>query len=154
MSDIRYYAAAFKERSIKPFLIVFDLSMFHNATRIAAEGLLVGTQVYNLVFDIPDTLPYSPKSLDIFLGQIPEDSVWFLSRHHAHGSRDFLYALEHGGCVRVGFEDSPFLSTGHRARSNAELVEEVVRSAESLGRKVVDSRRTREILGIHLTKTG
>jgi 3-keto-5-aminohexanoate cleavage enzyme len=152
MSDIRYYAAALKERSIKPFLIVFDLSMFHNAARIAAEGLLEGAQVYNLVFDIPDTLPYTPKTLDIFLGQLPEDAVWFLSRHHARGSKDFLYALERGGCVRVGFEDSPFLSTGARARSNAELIEEVVRSAESVGRKVVDPQRAREILGIRPSK--
>jgi 3-keto-5-aminohexanoate cleavage enzyme len=152
MSDIRYYAAALKERNVKPFLIVFDLSMFHNATRIRAEGLLEGTQVYNLVFDIPDTLPYSKKTLDIFLDQLPEDSVWFISRHHAHGSKDFLYALERGGCIRVGYEDGPFLSTGARARSNAELVEEVVRAAESVGRKVVDSRRAREILGIPALK--
>ena len=152
MSDIRYYATALKARNIKPFLIVFDLSMFHNASRIRGEGLLEGTQVYNLVFDIPDTLPYSPKTLDIFLDQLPEGAIWFISRHHAQGSKGFLYALERGGCIRVGFEDGPFLSTGDRARSNAELVEEIVRSAESAGRKVVDPQRAREIFGIPALK--
>ena len=50
--------------------------------------------------------------------------------------------------VRVGYEDGPFLSSGERARSNAELVEEVTRAARSVGREVVTPDRARMILGI------
>lgn len=148
MSDIRYYATQLKSHKIKPSLCVFDLSMFHNASRLAEEDLLEGNHVYNFVFDIPDALPFSQKVLDIFLDQLPEKSVWFLTRHHAPGWRGFRAALERGGHVRVGYEDGPFLSTGKRARSNAELVEEVVKAAEATGRRVVEPPRAREILGI------
>jgi len=50
--------------------------------------------------------------------------------------------------VRVGFEDGPFISSEKMARSNAELVEDIVQAAESLGRKVVGTKKTREVLGI------
>ncbi len=148
ISDMRFYARELKDRDIKPFLCVFDLSMFHNAKRLEQEGYLTPPYVYNLVFDIPDTLPFSLRSFEIFLDHLPEDSPWFLTRHHARGLEDFRAALEHGGHVRVGYEDGPFLSSGKRASSNAELVEEVVEAARSLGREVVGPDRAREILGI------
>jgi 3-keto-5-aminohexanoate cleavage enzyme len=148
MSDVRYYATEMKNRKIKPVLNVFDLSMFNNARQLEAEGLLEGTKVYNMVFDIQDTLPFSREILFFFLSLLPEDAVWFLSRHHAQGWPAFRDALEHGGHVRVGYEDSPFLSTGKHARDNAEIVEEMVKSAHQIGRRVVDSKRAREIIGI------
>ena len=57
------------------------------------------------------------------------------------------------GCWEVAMSISdtktdPFLSTGERASSNAEIVEEIVGAAHQIGRKVVDSQRTREIIGI------
>lgn len=148
ISDMRFYAHELKDRNIKPFLCVFDLSMFHNARRLEQEEYLTSPHVYNLVFDIPDTLPFSLRSFEIFLDHLPEDSPWFLTRHHARGWEDFRAALERGGHVRVGYEDGPFLSSGKRASSNAELVEEVVEAARSLGREVVGPDRAREILGI------
>lgn len=148
ISDMRFYARELKDRDIKPFLCVFDLSMFHNARRLEQEGYLTPPYVYNLVFDIPDTLPFSMRSFEIFLDHLPEDSTWFLTRHHARGWEDFRVALERGGHVRVGYEDGPFLSSGKRASSNAELVEEVAEAARSLGREVVGPDRAREILGV------
>jgi 3-keto-5-aminohexanoate cleavage enzyme len=120
--------------------------MFSNARRLREEGLLDDPLIYNLVFDAPDALPYSKKYLDIFLDQMPANAVWFLTRHHAPGSLGFRDALERGGHVRVGFEDGPFISSGQKARSNAELVEDIVQAAESLGRKVVGCVKAREIL--------
>ena len=56
--------------------------------------------------------------------------------------------MELGGHVRLGFEDSPFLSNGKRARSNVELVEDAVEQAQKAGRKVVRADRAREIIGL------
>ena len=148
MSDIRYYATELKKNGIRPSLCIFDLSMFNNARRLQDEGLLEGPLIYNLIFDMPDALPYSKKYLDIFVDQMPEDAIWFLTRHQAPGWLGFRDALERGGHVRVGFEDGPFISSGQKARSNGELVEDMVQAAESLGRNVVGTNRTREILGM------
>ena len=148
MPEMRFYAQELKKRGIKPFICIFDLSMFYNGLRLEEEGLMSPPYVYNLVFDIPDTLPFSMKSLEIFLDHLPENSPWFLTRHHSIGVKDLHAALERGGHVRVGYEDGPFLSSGKRARSNADLVEEVAEAARSAGRKVVNPERAREILGI------
>jgi len=148
MSDILFYARELKKRNLKPFLDCFDLSHFSCVERLEREGLVSPPYTFGLVFDIPDTLPYRGRYLDIFLYELPEDSIWFLVRHHAKGAKGFMRALEEGGHVRVGYEDGPFLSNGQRARSNAELVEDIVKAAEKVGRKVVGPDRAREIMGI------
>jgi 3-keto-5-aminohexanoate cleavage enzyme len=148
ISEIRYYARELRQRRIKPFLCVFDLSMLYNVKRLEEEGVISRPLVYNLVFDTPGCLPFTKKTLDLYLDLIPEGSHWFLTRHHSKGWEDFRLALEHGGNVRVGYEDSPFLYSGKRAQSNAELVEEVAREARLLGRKVIDPQRAREIMAI------
>lgn len=146
--DIRYYAQELRKRNIKPFLCIFDLSMLHNVEHLKKEGLISPPLVYNFVFDIPGCLPFSEKTLDFFLNYIPNNSPWFITRHHARGWKDFQMALERGGHVRVGYEDSPFLSSGEMAQSNADLVGEIARTAQSFGRKVVHPDRARKILGI------
>jgi 3-keto-5-aminohexanoate cleavage enzyme len=148
ISDIRFYAQELKKRKIKPFLCIFDLSMFYNAQRLENGKLISPPYAYNFVFDMPDSLPFSAKTLDTFLDYLPKDSHWFLTRHHSNGWEGFRLALERGGHVRVGYEDGPFLSSGKRAQSNSELVEEVLKAAPSLGRRVVSPDRAREMLGI------
>jgi 3-keto-5-aminohexanoate cleavage enzyme len=51
-----------------------------------------------------------------------------------------------GGHVRVGLEDNIYYSKGVLARSNAELVERVVRIAREFGREIADPKETRKIL--------
>ena len=57
-------------------------------------------------------------------------------------------AISLGGHVRVGMEDNPFLSPGQYARSNAELVEKVVRIAHDLGREIATPDEARKIAQI------
>jgi 3-keto-5-aminohexanoate cleavage enzyme len=51
-----------------------------------------------------------------------------------------------GGHVRVGFEDNLYLSKGVRAKSNAELVEKVVRLAKELDREIASPAEARALL--------
>ena len=54
--------------------------------------------------------------------------------------------------MRVGFEDNIYLSRGVPAKSNAELVEKIVRIAKELGWEIATPDEAREIL--HLPKRG
>lgn len=148
IADIYFYAEKLQERGLTPFLDCFDLSHFNCLGKLEKDGLVSAPYTFGLVFDIPNALPYQDRYVDIFLQELPPQSIWFLARHHAPGAQGFIKALEQGGHVRVGYEDGPFLSNGQRARSNAELVEEVVKLAEAVGRKVVGPERAREIMGI------
>jgi len=57
-------------------------------------------------------------------------------------------AIMMGGHARVGFEDNIFISKGVLAKSNAELVEKVVRIARELGREIATPDEARAILGL------
>ncbi len=146
--EIRYYAKRMKSRKIKPIFYIFDLSMFHNVLRLKEEVPFSSPDIFGLIFDIQDGLPFKKRYLEFFIKELPKGALWFLLRHHSRGWRDFRDALELGGHIRVGFEDSPFLTTGGKANSNAELVKEIIKAAKAIGRKVVNPERAREILGI------
>ena len=51
-----------------------------------------------------------------------------------------VQALVMGGNVRVGMEDTAYFRKGELARSNAQLVERVVRLARELGREAAGPR--------------
>jgi len=53
-----------------------------------------------------------------------------------------------GGNVRVGLEDNIYYKKGELAKSNAQLVERVVRLAREIGREVATPEEARKILGI------
>jgi uncharacterized protein (DUF849 family) len=53
-----------------------------------------------------------------------------------------------GGHVRVGLEDNIFIEKGVLAKSNAELVEKVVRIAKEFGRDIASPEEAREFLGL------
>ena len=77
---------------------------------------------------------------------VPEGSPWSVC---AVGLDEFpmtTMAMIMGGHVRVGFEDNIYLSKGVPAKSNAELVEKVVRIARELGREIAGPSEAREIL--------
>jgi uncharacterized protein (DUF849 family) len=57
-------------------------------------------------------------------------------------------AIITGGHARVGFEDNIFIEKGVLAKSNAELVEKVVRIARELGREIATPDEARKILGL------
>ena len=146
--EILFYANALKSRNLKPTLTVFDLSHLQCVEPLADAHLIEPPYVFNFVFDVPNALPYKQRYMDVYLREIPQNSIWFLTRYHARGVKDLRPAFELGGHPRVGYEDGPFLSDGTRARSNAQLVEEVARAAEAAGRKIASADRTREILEI------
>jgi len=148
LPDIIFYAKELQKRKLKPFIDCFDLSHFSSFTRLEKLNLIHPPYTVGLVFDIPDSLPYNDRYLDLFLQEIPSDCVWFLVRHHAKGAESFVKAIELGGHIRVGYEDGPFLANGNRARSNADLVSEVAEFAEKMGRNVVSPDRAREIMGM------
>jgi len=146
--DIVFYTRKLREANIVPTMPIFDLSHLINYQRLIEDGELRSPYVFEFVFDVPYALPYTDRYLDLFVDHLPPDAIWFCVRHHQRGAADLRRVMELGGHIRVGYEDSPFLSNGQRARTNVELVEDAVKEAERTGRKVVRADRAREIIGL------
>ena len=53
-----------------------------------------------------------------------------------------------GGHVRVGLEDNLYITSGVLAKSNAEMVEKVVRLARELDREIATPDEARKILNL------
>lgn len=146
--DIRFYAQRLREHKIVPTMAVFDLSHLTNFRRLVDDGELSPPYVFEFVFDVPYALPYSDRYLELFVDLLPPGAVWFCVRHHQKGVAALRRVMELGGHVRVGYEDSPWLSNGRRAANNVELVEDAVEQAAQAGRKVVGAVRARQIIGL------
>lgn len=146
--DICLYAQQLKRHSVMPVMPVFDLSHLCNFQRLVDDNQIHTPYAFEFVFDVPSALPYTDRYLQWMVSELPEGAVWFCVRHHQKGARDLARVMELGGHIRVGYEDSPFLSDGTRAETNVQLVEDAVRQAETAGRKVVDPVCAREILGL------
>jgi len=146
--DIRFYARKLRAARILPIMPVFDLSHLTNFQRLVEDGEIAPPYVFEFVFDVPFALPYSDRYLELFLEHLPQEAIWFCVRHHQYGAADLRKVMELGGHIRVGYEDSPFLSNGRRARNNVELVEDAVTEAEKAGRTVVRAAQARTLLGL------
>lgn len=146
--DICFYARKLREGGIAPTMPVFDLSHLVNYQRLIEDGQLAAPYVFEFVFDVPYALPYSDRYLDLFVDHLPPDAIWFCVRHHQKGAADLRKVIEMGGHVRVGYEDSPFLSNGCRARNNIELVEDAVSEAAKAGREIASANGARQIIGL------
>jgi len=146
--DIVFYARRLREAGLVPTMPIFDLSHFTNYQRLVDDGELLPPYLFEFVFDVPSALPYTDRYLDLFVDHLPANAIWFCVRHHQKGAADLRRVMELGGHIRVGFEDSPFLSNGRRAGNNVELVEDAVTQAGFSGRKVVSAARARELIAV------
>jgi 3-keto-5-aminohexanoate cleavage enzyme len=146
--DICFYARKLRAAHIVPIMPIFDLSHMINYERLVEDGELSPPYVFEFVFDVPYALPYSDRYLNLFVDHLPRGAIWFCVRHHQRGAAALRKVMELGGHLRVGYEDSPFVSDGRRARNNLELVEDAVEQAAKAGREAVRAERARQIIGL------
>jgi len=148
--DIERIAKIALERDIKPELEIYNASMFWNVQRLIRENLIKKPYWMELIFSSGFEMP-TPKALVHMVDCVPPDSIWSVIGVGAHQLPLNTMAILMGGHVRVGFEDNLFYRKGELVKSNAQLVERVVRIVEELGRKIATPTQAREMLGISKT---
>ena len=133
---------------IKPEIEVFDKGMIDMALRLHRKGYIKAPMHFNFVMGVNGGISASPRDLVFMKESIPHDATFTVA---GIGRSEFEMAaisIIMGGHVRVGFEDNVYISKGVLAKSNAELVEKVVRIAKELGREIATPAETRKILGL------
>ncbi len=144
-----YCAKIARERGVKPEIEVFDSGHYSPAFRLIEEGLLDPPYLFQICLGVPGGADGNLKTFLFMTEKLPtKDIVWgTMGIGHAEFPIAVLSIL-HGGHARVGLEDNIYLSRGVLAKSNAELVEKVVRIAKELGREIATPQETRKILKI------
>ena len=135
-------------KGIKPELEVFEVGMVETCIRYIERGLLKPPLHFQFVLGVLGGMPATAKSL-LHLSEImPQDSTWSVIGIGPGQLPMAMIAMAMGGHVRVGLEDNIYYSKGVLAKSNAQLVERVVRIANEFGREVATPQESRKILNL------
>lgn len=145
---IEKFAKRMLELNVKPEIEVFERGMIENAKAIIKKGLVKTPAHFDFVLGVPGACPGNPDDLMYMLSKIPEGSTWTVAGIGRHELPLATMAILLGGHVRVGFEDNIYYKKGEVAKSNAQLVERIVRLAKELGREVATPDEAREILNL------
>lgn len=144
-----YCAKVARERRVKPELECFDAGHIKLAVNLIDQGLLDPPYLFQICLGADGGMEATPKSFLFMIDLLSsKDVVWTTL---GVGRAEFpmvVMSMMNGGHARVGFEDNVYLSKGVLAKSNAELVEKVVRLAKELGRDVARPDDARKILKI------
>jgi len=142
------FARAMQEYGVKPEVEVFDVGMINNALQLVKKGLLAEPLHFDFVMGVPGGIPGTFKNLLHLTESIPAGSTWTVAGMGRFELPLGTAAIIMGGHVRVGFEDNIYYEKGVLAKSNAQLVERIVRVAEIHSRAVATPDEARKILGL------
>ncbi len=145
--DIRYCAGQCYEKNVIPEIEVFDIGMINNM-KLVFEEVPYRTPVwFNLVFGHKGGMQPTIEALAAFRSFVPEGCLWGVT-HFGRDNWTFLAAAIAMGAslVRIGFEDSRFLSNDRDAVYNYELVEKLARLVREMDLEVASPDEVREII--------
>jgi len=149
MPTMRAFGKRMIENGIKPEYECFEIGHLDTILTMAKKGEVPGAPMqFNFVLGVSGCTPASAENLAFLVNKIPAGSTWTVTGVGRSAWTMAAIGIAMGGNVRVGFEDNVYLGKGHKAASNGELVEKVVRLARELGREIATSAEAREILGL------
>lgn len=147
-NTIKEFGQKMIELGVKPEIEVFDKGMIDMAVRLQKKGFIKTPMHFNLVMGVNGGISATPRDLVFMEGSMPVGSTFTVSGIGRYEFQMAATAIIMGGHVRVGFEDNVYIEKGIPAKSNAELVEKVVRIAKELGRGIATPTEARQILGL------
>jgi 3-keto-5-aminohexanoate cleavage enzyme len=136
------------EKNVKPEFEVYQQGHFHVVYHLIENGLAKEPHLIQLVLGVPGgELPHY-KNLINMLEHLPPKSIPFVIGIGPFQTPLVTMAIVMGLRVRVGMEDNVFYRRGELAKSNAQLVERVVRIANEVGRPVATPEEARKMMGL------
>ncbi len=148
---LREFSQMFAETDTKPELEVYDGGMINNLAYLLRYGYLKRPIHLQFVLGTMGGLPATVNNLNFLYNSARETLGEFTWSTCAIGRFQFpmcTVATIMGGHCRVGMEDNLYLRKGVLAKSNAELVEKMVRILGEFGNEPATPDEAREILGL------
>jgi uncharacterized protein (DUF849 family) len=149
--DFEYLCNVTRENNTKPELEIYDVGHLYNLDHLVTEKMMTPPMHMQFVMGVlgairgtPEDLTYLVTKAKVLFGK--ENFTWSVIGVGAAEINLSTMAIHMGGHVRVGLEDNIFIKKGILAKSNAELVEKVVKLAELLHRDVATPADARRIL--------
>jgi uncharacterized protein (DUF849 family) len=153
-SDIEKLMQMMKENNTKPEFELYDVGHLYNLNFLVKRNIIHFPVWLQFVTGIlggiganVDEVVHMKQTADRLLGA--DNYIWsVIGVGYPAEFNLATLGIMMGGHARVGFEDNIFIEKGVLAKSNAELVEKVVRIARELGREIATPDEARKILGL------
>ena len=130
----------------------YDIGHLYNLAHFVDSGIIKPPFLIQSIFGVlggigpeMDNVMFMKQTADRLFGN---DFIWSVLAAGRHQIPFVTQAAMLGGNVRVGLEDSIYLSKGVLAKSNAEQVLKIRKILEELGLQIASPKETREILGL------
>ncbi len=134
VADIRYWAKRIRDAGAVPELETFGLGMIQTARELLSEGVLSNPLHFNFCLGFPGAVPATARHLTRFLDFLAPEETWGFVHEGMTDLSLVAAALGLGASVlRVGFEDGGYIARDRVARTNAELVEALVKLIRAAG---------------------
>jgi len=149
-ADLERILNVFEASGTKPEFEAYDIGHLHNAHHFYSKDRIASPFyvqfVTGILGGIASTIPHLVHMKQTGESLFGKD---FMFSTIGAGRHEFPLATTSmllGGGARVGLEDNIWLAAGQMAKSNAELVEKMVRIAKELGYEPASPDETRKIL--------
>ena len=141
-------ARAIQENGVVPELEIFDYGMMDTVERFLKKGFIPEKFHVDFVLGVPGGMSGEIKNLVLLKDRLRPGQTWTVAGLGRFELPLSAHAIAMGGHIRVGIEDNIYYRKGELTKSNAQLVDRVVRIAKELDRPIANVKQTRKILGI------
>lgn len=146
--NIRIMAERIRAAGVLPEIELFDSGDCHLAQDLIRDQTLAGPGLFSLVLGVKYGFEASPEAMLYARSLLPAGAIWTGFGIGRHGFPMLAQSWLLGGHVRVGMEDSIYLSKGVLAERNAQLVERAVDMIRDLGAMPATTTEARAILSL------
>jgi uncharacterized protein (DUF849 family) len=146
--NVRRMAKVMRDAGVKPEIELFDsgdIALMHDLLK---DGTLEGPALCSFVMGVRYGFQASPETVLYARNLLPAGAEFTAIGIGKAAFTAVAQSYLAGGHVRVGLEDTVYLSRGQLASSNAALVEKARRIVEDLGGQIATPREAREIIGL------
>jgi len=141
-------ARVMRDAGVKPEIELFDSGDIALMRDLLKDGTLEGPALCSFVMGVRYGFQASPETVLYARNLLPADAEFTAIGIGKAAFTAVAQSYLAGGHVRVGLEDTVYLSRGQLASSNAALVEKARRIVEDLGGQIATPREAREIIGL------
>jgi uncharacterized protein (DUF849 family) len=152
--DIEKLCQIMEENNTKPEFEVYDVGHLYNLSFLVRKKIVKPpiwlqfvTGILGGIGSALEDIMYLKQTADRLIGA--QNYTWsVIGAGYPAEFNVAALSIMMGGHARVGMEDNIFIAKGVLAKSNAELVEKLVRIARELGREIATPDEARAILGL------
>jgi len=146
--ETELFAQKMLEKNIKPEMEVYHQGQFQLVYNLIEKNLVRPPYLIQFVMGPPSSVLPTPQNLISMLYHAPPNSIISVAAIGPFQTLLATIAIAMGLHVRVGLEDNIYYRRGELAKSNAQLVERIVRISKELDRPIATPAQAREILGL------